>query len=80
MYAVLYTCKDIPDLRTIHGGGPASSPVAATVMGQGFPIDEDFAVYVWDPKSTAAHNPPEIVWPTNGSGLTVVSAFDQTVG
>lgn len=58
----LYTCSNIDELRTIRGGGPAT-PIAATIMGEDFPLDEDYSVYYWDFYSTLSDNPPEVVWP-----------------
>src|ERR1700752_1337739 len=57
----LYTCQDFDEVRTLRGGPGA--PVAATVMGTDYPLDENFSVYAWDNSSTATHNPPGVLHP-----------------
>lgn len=64
MYQVLYTCSNIDDLRKIRGGA-ASTPIAATIMGQNYPLDDDYIVYEWTAASTASESLPNIIWPTD---------------
>ncbi len=66
--------QDIEELQTYHPG-PAV-PVAATVMGIDYPLDEAFTVYVWDFHSLEPESWPEVVKPTidptdNGRWLKV---------
>jgi hypothetical protein len=64
MYTTLYSFSNIDDMRMVRGGA-ASTPIAATIMGENYPLSTNYTVYVWDPYSTAAESLPNIVWPTD---------------
>ncbi len=62
----LYTCSNLAELRTIRGSsGVPTGLVAATSMGDYYPLDESYSVYAWDPFSTLTDNSPEIIHPTD---------------
>jgi hypothetical protein len=64
MYSVLYTFSNIDDMRLTRGGS-SSTKIAATIMGNDYPISTDFTIYEWDSASTASESIPNIVWPTD---------------
>lgn len=73
MYTVL-ALTNLAELRSRIGN--VSNTAAASIMGQNYPIDEAYQVFVWDELSTLADNPPTVVVPnarigSNGRWLHV---------
>lgn len=57
--------ENVADMATYH---PGSAPiVSATILGFNWPVDEDFAVYVWDYSSSATPDGIEVVIPTTST-------------
>lgn len=57
--------ENVADMATYHPG-PAPL-VSATILGFNWPVDEDFAVYVWDWSSSATPDGVEVVIPTTST-------------
>lgn len=59
--------KNIAELKTRRG--VSNDSLLATILGLNYPIDEAYAIYVWDNDSTATPDNVEIVAPTVGSSI-----------
>lgn len=58
----IYAFQDIDEMRTVHPG--SSVPVGCTIMGEDYPVDENYSVYIWDDAATALESVPNIIKPT----------------
>lgn len=75
MYNVVLAFTNIDDLRMVRGG----LKVAATIMGENYPLSGNYTIYSWDNTTFAAESLPDIVWPTDPDTMAPTTAIGRWI-
>lgn len=75
MYNVVLAFTNIDDLRMVRGG----LKVAATIMGENYPLSGNYTIYTWDNTTWASESLPDIVWPTDPDTMAPSTAIGRWI-